>query len=484
MIPNSPLDPELIMWGWPWHGMIDGEQPGQSGTLHLPSGATMPCRYPHYNHTFLWDIGLPPPEVQTENPDEQWLSRAIIRANGTGVDARSVAWYGGAGSDGYPIYVPGSGTLTRLISVIFNDFNQTLSIFSQINGRGRRDKELSLADVGLDGVLEATGQNIISLDLDAMDESPGGSRTLYRLVPRIREGLGQRPLFGRAIIEVVYTVGPVGFDFTVNVLQRFTDAMGQLTNNVQTQADLDARRVVLWTNSDPDTPNVERMKSEGPPPGDGWTAVASWSRGSQTLITEYSVGVWAWYVDGAAQLVEFSLTNRIDGNYAGSYDSRTANTQQRITTRLSGGGVAAQLETLTTGTGTSDDQSGTFTDVYSAQGEQLYTVSGEARGAIDGITSYEPSRPLVAVADVSAGQFLLLSNKLIAPQLPRVNRADDDPNYEVWVGDALHPGGVAAGLHTIAHNDPDYTEKPWVLGSFNPITGAVVRHADKYCSWV
>jgi len=485
MIPNSPVDPELVMWGWPWHGLIDGPRRGEGGTLHLPSGANMPCLYPDFNHTFLWDIGLPAPEVESENPDEQWLSRAILRANTTGVESRSVAWYGGAGSDGYPVYVPGSGTLTRLTTMTFNDLNQTLYIYSEINGRGVRNKELSVAEFGLEGVLEAAGLPIVSIQYHAMDESPDGRRTLYRLTPRVREGdFSQRTLFGRAIIEVIYTVGEEGFDYTINVLQRFTDTTGQFTNNVQTQADLDQRRVVLWSNSDPSISNVERMQSEGPPPGSGWTAVDSWSRGSQTIITEYAVAIWAWYVQGVAQLVRFSLTNHVDRSYGGGYETRTSNTLQRITATLEAGGTSASLETVTVGTGAADLETGTFTDVYSAQGQELYTVSGELRGIIDGITSYEPSHPLPGVSDVSENQVLIISNKLLAPQLPRVNRAEDDPDYEVWVGDALHPGGKDSGVHKIAHNDPNYLEKPWAFGSYNPITGAVVRHADKYCTWV
>ncbi|WP_314407326.1 hypothetical protein [Pseudomonas kuykendallii] len=475
--PNSPFDPEIEVWGWPWHGMIDGNSE-QNGTLHLPSGATMPCRYPGFNDTYLWDIGLPHPNLESDNPDEQWLSRAIVRGRGF---SGAVAWYGGASSGGYPIHVPGAGTLSRITTVSFRLFNgvRSLNVQCTINGRGSIVRQFSLEQMGLAGVFEATGQEVDYVDCERMDESPDGSRTLYRLMPRLSGQVSN--LFGRAIIELAYSVGATTFDFSVTVLRRFGDYSAEFTTDVNTQADLDARRVVIWVRG---SESVERMKSDGPPPGEGWTATASWSRGSRTDVTEYSVPIWAWYVGGVPQIVQFTQAHSLSVTAAGGYSTRSMTTRAEVVTRLSAGGNAVSLTTRVEQAATSDDNTTHGTATYFAENEQLYQTSSTANGYIDPFTTFTPSGPVDSPSDITRDATISLSNKLIAPRLLRVAHAEPDPNPEVWVGGALYPGGSDPSLHRIASTDPNYLGGMWSRGAYNPLTGAVVRHVDKYCSWV
>lgn len=71
---REPEDAQVEVCGWPWHGLI------VDGVLTLPSGRTMPLVVGlRGNETSLWDIGLPDPDYVPADPDEQWLGKAIIR---------------------------------------------------------------------------------------------------------------------------------------------------------------------------------------------------------------------------------------------------------------------------------------------------------------------------------------------------------------------------------------------------------------------
>lgn len=116
MFPNSPLDEAPQVWGWPWHGLIRQPINAVDSTLTLPSGRTMkmpPVRLA--NNTALWDVGMPIPEVETDDPDEQWLNRAILR----GTDLSEA--YGGVSLQ--PAFIRGY-TIRYGVSVQYNFFSK------------------------------------------------------------------------------------------------------------------------------------------------------------------------------------------------------------------------------------------------------------------------------------------------------------------------------------------------------------------------
>lgn len=83
MFPNSPLDEAPQVWGWPWHGLIRQPINAVDSTLTLPSGRTMKMPAVRTaNDTALWSVGMPVPNVETDDPDERWLNRAIMRGTG------------------------------------------------------------------------------------------------------------------------------------------------------------------------------------------------------------------------------------------------------------------------------------------------------------------------------------------------------------------------------------------------------------------
>lgn len=69
---REPEDAEVLQAGWPWHGLI------RNGVLTLPSGRTLNIYYAD-RETSLWDIGLPDPPFETDDPDVEWWGKAIIR---------------------------------------------------------------------------------------------------------------------------------------------------------------------------------------------------------------------------------------------------------------------------------------------------------------------------------------------------------------------------------------------------------------------
>ena len=69
---REPEDAEVLQAGWPWHGLI------RNGALTLPSGRTLNIYYAERD-TSLWDIGLPDPPFETDDPDVEWWGKAIIR---------------------------------------------------------------------------------------------------------------------------------------------------------------------------------------------------------------------------------------------------------------------------------------------------------------------------------------------------------------------------------------------------------------------
>ncbi|MEN1478918.1 hypothetical protein AAIH16_35605, partial [Pseudomonas aeruginosa] len=97
--PNSILDDAPDVWGWPWHGLIKQAIGAGGAVLTLPSGATMDMpSIALMQDSYLWDVGMPEPAVTTDNPDEQWLSKAILRGSGQcygGMDAGSTAFIRG-----------------------------------------------------------------------------------------------------------------------------------------------------------------------------------------------------------------------------------------------------------------------------------------------------------------------------------------------------------------------------------------------------
>lgn len=111
----EPEDAQVEICGWPWHGLI------VDGVLTLPSGRTMLIANSDgfdFNNTSLWDIGLPDPAYVSDDPDEQWLGKAIIRGYRYFYGGEDPEWP--AGAEQYsnpPVYVGGELRKARDLAV-------------------------------------------------------------------------------------------------------------------------------------------------------------------------------------------------------------------------------------------------------------------------------------------------------------------------------------------------------------------------------
>lgn len=486
--PNSPVDPEIVNWGWPWHGRIESATLGAAtGVLRLPSGATMTVRRPTDHWTYLWDIGMPPPGIASENPDEQWLNKAIIRSPESGGARTTAAWYGGATSGGnaqrYPMYVPGRGTLLRRFNLTPNDFNQTsFTARLEVLGVGAVERIYTRAQLGLN----VTDAEVSSVTITAMDNSPRGGRCLLLLVPNSLQG----ELFGRSVIELTAIVGDLGLDIGLNVLARYSDKTASYENGFDSLDAERAQTMAVWVSSVPDVPNFTGILADGPP-GDPrqWQLGARWPVGGNTSSQSYEGVIWAWYKpDGSAELVKYRQASTTSGSWSGGVTSRSGSYTTTETRSVLAGGRSADLVIVSVVTLSGDNMSADRVGTLTIEGDLIRTGT-ETAGPIElFVPSYlpieiAPTEP-PKISTFALG-FMLLSNKLIAPYLPGIRRNPALPASEDWAGPALHPTGVHAGSQTRQSTWPEPERFCWALGAYNPITGQVVRHLrDLYCTWV
>ncbi|WP_043309285.1 hypothetical protein [Pseudomonas sp. ML96] len=152
------LEPEdnAVLFGWPWHGLIVDD------VLTLGSGRTMPVDL-YSNDTWLWDIGMPEPVVTPEDPDEQWLSKAIIRGvTSTSFYAGLGLTFGQAAFRSSPIYLEGERKTVDQQTILAENSLEPdvgVGVSVRVNGVTFTSNRLRWPDVGLPekrGFLEGT----------------------------------------------------------------------------------------------------------------------------------------------------------------------------------------------------------------------------------------------------------------------------------------------------------------------------------------
>lgn len=489
--PNSPVDPEIVHWGWPWHGRIESPTNSAMGTLRLPSGATMPCGLPAWSWTHLWDIGMPPPEIESDNPDEQWLNRAIIRAPvASGGTFAPGAWYGGANNrtrGAYPMYVPGAGTFMRRFDMVFDPSSEVCAVTISVFGLGPAPvtQEFTLQALGLD-VEDAT---VNSVQTYPVDHSASGDKMLVVLVPYRTELSASIELFGRAVIELSATVTDGVLALGLRVVSRYSDRQVFYENGFASDEAQSSQTMGRWLSKKYDEPAYEGLLSEGPPDSPwGWEFAGRWPIGSNHSTLWSEAVVWAWYTEaGDVELVTFRMTQEQTCEYDCTWTSRAGNLVKTYRHELSAGGRSAALEMVQVSTLSGDQLSTLTVGSTTVNGEELSSRSETADFPITrhdpGYVAPELIGPMTD-APLERG-YLIVSNKLVAPYMTRLSRNPEASAYEDWAGDALHPGGVDAGVHVRLSTESENARNRWPLGSFNPITGQVVRHLrDLFCTWV
>jgi hypothetical protein len=481
--PNSPVDPEIVQWGWPWHGRIESAVFGAAtGTLRLPSGATMNIGRPTDHWTYLWDIGMPAPDSDSENPDEQWWNRSILRSAASSSDATVAYWYGGVGAGGnvqrYPMYVPGRGVLMRRFEVQFNSNVTQATITLSVPGFADVSRTYTPAQLGLD-VSDATPT---SVQRTAMDCSPDGCATLMLLTP-FRTAFEPVELFGRAIIELRARVLESGqLDFELTVISRYSDKTFSYENGFATQADEQALYMYRFVSDTGDIHDGPTRPSTG-----NWQPIASWPVGSNYRQHIDETPCWAWYdANGAVEVLRYRHTALEECNYSGTYSSRSGFQRQTSIRQLLAGSRSASLVEITNANLSGNQSTTTESDTYTVDGELISSTSYVAPADINTFSpGYLPPSAVTPQIDAELSRgYLVVSNKLLAPCIRQLSR-DGGVTQEDWAGNALHPGGADVGRHIRLSTWPVADRNRWQTGSFNPITGQVVRHLrDLYCTWV
>lgn len=461
--PNSLVDARPDVWGWPWHGMIEGT-PSTDRTpseLILPSGARMECawRAGDAHNTHLWDIGMPVPEVETENPDERWLNKAIIRSRYSGDDRKSAFCYSGdlAFESGHPMHVPGVGTLIRRLEMSQRTSGGVANIVVTLFVSNKLSVELPLSrsqlklpDAG------AFSRRLPDFRVQLMDESPNGRSALYWIAPRVFSFGTEYLALGRTLLEITITGDPKeGFGLTHRIVE----------------------------------PYSVQVDSQQHPPG-------THSQGTVTKYSMVETPIWAWYSpDGSVEVIRY----RSEGHFTETYLS-TSNTQdyassarQIITLGSLAGQVSKEYETeLVQHLTRIDPVWNRISSSYSVHvyGEQVYsldnseTTSNDISTTIGGDPEVADPNPTLQ-AGVYPDGMIVLSNNILATIQRSFTMTGSGPTHW-WCGDALSPAGIDHGLHKFDTANPGGGQVGYFqTGSYNPITGELVRNRpDKFCSWV
>lgn len=203
--PNNPVDPEIVQWGWPWHGRINSAD-SFSGLIQLPSGQTKGCPQYGGHFTYLWDIDMPEPENE-EGADEQWWPVAILRGSGRLRSTASISplyAYGGVPVGGGPIKLGDQvGRLTILFVVVNEAIKLTVS--TSFNGAGIAQNhtkifDLSFSSLGADYRYE--DGSLYSFDALITDRTKDGKKSLIRLSRNIALNQYSSPTEVLAILEI------------------------------------------------------------------------------------------------------------------------------------------------------------------------------------------------------------------------------------------------------------------------------------------
>jgi len=488
--PNSPVDNSPVVWGWPWHGLIEGSEPS-AGTLTFASGREIACDNANYHNTHLWDIGLPAATVETEDPDEQWLNKAIIRSRFLGNDSFDSAAYGARGFGGigrYPFYTEGHGVMRRQFTILPQDGSGQLRIFASVFGAATLavpDLYVPYAAAGLAGM----PADLTSLRVQFLDNSPDGRRALYALCPWRQSG--EVYSIPRSIIEVELLGDPVtGFELAARLVAPWSYTWE--SSRYPLNGDQGSFMMAVWGDGDGDY--LTRL-SEVPP---GIVPSETFPSGAETQHTSMEAPLWAWYgMTGDVEIVRYRHENSINTVFTGDMGSRAYSSTEASTTRiLCGTASVAMTDARETNFSSVRDEPGSWSFTVqtnlTVSGETVgggtTTSTGNSGGGTD--VRFPASPPAVTegalriLSNANPVDMVILSNKILAPARKDVRFNGAGPT-EYWCGDAITPNGVDPGLYKIELAIPGSNPIPFIYGAFNPITGEVVRNnPDTYQTWI
>lgn len=514
--PNTPLDPAITLAGWPWHGRAERAANTGSGTgdgiLTLPDGRQIPVRgIDDSGDTYLWDIGRAPPTVATDDPHEQWLGKAIVRAGDSGLTA-----YGGV-VVGWKMHAPGHGSIKANLSVggLAGELGHGGIGADAYNGEhGWSERaELSLAELGLPGNF---GDRVFFLEL--ADIRSDGAAALYVVTFSATAGQQGIPL-ARAVVEARIAMAEVD-----GVLLRSTSlqVVAGFDQFASSFADEDSRADwTQWIKED-DGSKVTLPSGEDPPEGQWWVHF-QWTTGQRNRLLTVSHPFWAWYSGATPVVASVELEAEWHESHSGDTSSYVRDYQLdfRYDAGLVCGGHRIGIDV---------ESAFSLQEYYGVVGsptgrdEVAYTLSVAVNGAtvhtsssppVAGSVQYSPVLGLSPAAvdvyswtsnpfypsltfgaldppdpgEVAIGYpirstppipFERISNKILTP---RISTLTDGAVTAIEFFAAITPSGVDAGHYT--SNPANLSDPGFLSGSYNPITGEVVRHTPgKISTWV
>lgn len=482
--PNSPLDPVPEVWGWPWHGPLTWN--GAAGWVTLPSGSMVPCS--NIGHwTYLWDIGMPVPDVVTEDPDEQWWNVAVLRA---GRGGGALYAYGGMLVDGGPIKLP-QGVGGFGWSVTSDNDTQRVRINIGVGFNDEHNARLAaersivipFSELGI-----TTESSATSVEGQVLDRSGDGARMILRLMR------GYPP--------------PATAEETVALLE--LEISGEFSNPVISYdilASGEDCRGRLTITADP-----------GPDPGTIVSAGSNHARVGE-FVADFSIesDYWAWYGDdGLPEVVHFSAralcnttrTASVSGGGADMVFVVSGTTSAIYTYSISAGSrsVSGTANTSWTVNSTTLNEgtphtTGTGELHVSFSGttvrDQTYSIDHNAFvGEVGFLSAPAPGTPPASIQALYAYEnggffgvqpmlaYAALSNLVAEVRMQYPDNVTTEFTPELrWYSSALTPRAVVGApfIYTTALNQAAGLE----LASFNPATLQVARHLELPAfSWV
>lgn len=480
--PNSPLDAQPVVFGWPWHGLIEGSG-ATAGVLRLDDGREIACRYADYHNTSLWDIGLPAPEVATDDASEQWLSKAIIRSLYPGQGrCYSAAYQGINFGERYPVYVQGYGVLRREFSPVGDDANDRLRVTGNVLGTSNypvAEVFVPYSALGF-GDIKSRFPSVL---IHALDNSPDGRRALYAIRPFNPRAWAA---ISRAIIEVELLGDPAtGFGLAVNVIAPYPPLWE--ASRYPMKGDEGSFNMAVWRG--PEDWEVARL-NEVPA---GVTIIETFPVGVATLDMALDCPMFAWYgMTGGVEIVRYRWEVSSRTTYGGDLTSRSLESVVTTTSRLTTGGASVAMADAELVDFTSDGHPATGYNYRTQSRREVVGVEvfrsevSEGSGISGGTDADFPDQlPVLASYDFTTpstsypADMVVLSNKVLAVARKDVQFSSGQREY--WCGDAITPAGVDSGLYKKAFP----VGGSFYRGAFNPITGEVVRNSsESYQAWV
>lgn len=474
---REPEDAKVEVCGWPWHGLI------VDGVLTLPSGRTMALvNGQRGNETSLWDIGLPNPTYVPADPDEQWLGKAIIRGSRYFYLGGNAQWP--AIEQQYqnpPVYVGGQLYKARDLEAFTFDlpgggWGVRVDIF--INGVRYQSNVLSSADISLPPQFAPNGRGAASIIDHRWD------RGRWLLQVSIPDGARALPV---AILEARLQVGPMAMTLVklagadqVLALQLAEDTpLNQPVSAFLSGSG--ARPLVAGTYN---ATRTARFLSSAFYKNNADVALVYTNvEAISTLVAQGDNNVWRdenintarIWLDGdlgTTSVIEASFTEVADRPVISQPGTRTARYF------IGADQVHERSEVLPT----TASRRGYLPDTdYSAwvvdtrlplYFESVFTATGRSPTPGGGLTALGGSRA---------------SNNIFQPSVS-VSWVDGPRITVRSVGSAITPSGIdpgGASFDSRNHTTDSQAASKFGSGSYNPITGQVVRNqTDHFYSWV